>query len=546
MTRAHDVCSEKQISFANTFRYQYVISRQTIEIPEFNHQILGRCNVYTGAAAQVATLCDAMGTQIGVVIGIAVDPKGLISGRWKLPRIKLSDPDFFDAFERYIVDVAGRFTMLIVAGSEERIYADPVGMNGVVYGDQTGRVGASSLLCLDGPGMLDPFCDHEIVESGGGKYSLFHTRFAEIRRMNPNFYLDMDNFHETRFWPRDETFSTPDLAGQVAAYDEIIATTKHNIGAISAAFDCALPITGGRDSRLMITMAGEHTKNIDQIYSHTTNYATKRDAEIGSLICMALGLKYVVHSFRDFKGTVRQNRLRWVREFQAAAGAPLNLPDEYQSGAVEGLKEGYVVMRGHQSDILRAVFLPYANKDHWKLFRWQIRKLLIVPGALFTPEVYRKYLPEYKAWLRTLPRGAVNKSIDFMFLEIYYANGLGSTFPALSRNFYISPYNSRRLIELSLSFDDQYRIEAKPVDDIVHRINPAVNAIPYDDDFGADLAELMDPEMRAKATQDRVEGTLARAAGFAPVKSRARKTETSKARAKPKTGAKTPVKAASE
>jgi hypothetical protein len=109
----------------------------------------------------------------------------------------------------------------------------------------------------------------------------------------------------------------------------------------------------------------------------------------------------------------------------------------------------------------------------------------------------------------------LNKSIDFMFLEIYYTCGLGSIFPALSRNFYLSPYNSRRLITLSLSFDDQYRIDAKPVDDIVHRINPAVNAIPYDDDFGADLIELLDPEMREKAARTRVAGTAARAAEFA-------------------------------
>ncbi|MGH1329981.1 MAG: hypothetical protein ACRBBK_03805 [Paracoccaceae bacterium] len=545
MTQAHDTCLEKQISFENAFKYQYVISRSAVDIPEFTQQELGKCHVYTGPSAHVSTLCDADGNVFGIVIGIAVDPRGLIEGRWSLPGIKLTDADFFDRFERYLLDVAGRYTMLIVAGEEERVYADPVGMNGVVYSTQTWRVAASPLLCLDAPGTLDPLFDHEVVESSGGKYSLFHTRFAEVRRMNPNFYLDMDNLHETRFWPRDETFATPDLEGQVAAYDEIIATTKHNIGAISEAFECALPITGGRDSRLMIAMAGDHAEKIDQIYSHKTNYATGRDAEVGKLICDELGLESEVHSFRDFKGTVRQNRLRWVREYQAAAGAPLNLPDEYRTGAIEGLKEGHVVLRGHQTDILRAVFMPYADKSHWKLFKWQIRKLLIVPGALFNADVYQRFLPDYQAWMRTLPRGALNKSIDFMFLEIYYTCGLGSVFPALNRNFYLSPYNSRRLIALSLSFDDQYRIEAKPVDDIVHRINPAVNAIPYDDDFGADLAELLDPEMREKAAQARVEGTVARAADFPPAKRPAR--AKSQAASKPsKTSAKPSAKAATK
>lgn len=64
------------------------------------------------------------------------------------------------------------------------------------------------------------------------------------------------------------------------------------------------------------------------------------------------------------------------------------------------------------------------------------------------------------------------------------------TFPGLHRHFYMSPFNSRRMIELSLSIDVDYRIGARPVDDLLCRMNPALLAVPFDNEFGADLGDI--------------------------------------------------------
>lgn len=74
-----------------------------------------------------------------------------------------------------------------------------------------------------------------------------------------------------------------------------------------------------------------------------------------------------------------------------------------------------------------------------------------------------------------------------MFAEIYYSSSLGVTFPAMTRNFYLSPFNSRQLIGLALAIDDEYRHQSKAVDDMLLRLSPELAAVPIDYEVSPDL-----------------------------------------------------------
>ena len=82
------------------------------------------------------------------------------------------------------------------------------------------------------------------------------------------------------------------------------------------------------------------------------------------------------------------------------------------------------------------------------------------------------------------------------------------TFPGLHRHFYMSPFNSRRMIELSLSIDVTYRIGAKPVDDLLYRMNPDLLSVPFDNEISADLSNIDGP---SPARDLRVAAAVARA-----------------------------------
>lgn len=473
-----------------------------------NHRAVGRHHLYTGQSVHLANLLDGKGQAIGVVIGIAVDRTGLIEGDWTIPGIDADLPDFFDRFEAYILDVAGRYTFVLTIGTEERVYGDPVGMNGLVYHRGAARVASSLHLCLDREVREHPLYDHARMEKTGGKYSLLHTRDAEVRRVNPNFYLDLDNFHETRFWPRDEVFHH-DPADYSRVVDEIMSTTRHVVGAIADRFTCAMPVSGGRDSRLLVAMSGDQATKIEQIYTHITNYSTRKDAGVAALVTQELGLPHEVHSWRDFAKKQTPDELaEMLKEFRVSAGTKAALPNELQSGVFNALTDGAVMLRGHQTDLLRAVFVVTTDKKRWKNFFWQVRKLGILPGKDFDAVQFAHFLPDYEAWLKTLPRNALNKQIDFMFLELYYSSTLGVTFPALSRNFYMSPFNSRRLITLALGFDDDYRVNEGPVRDILERVNPKLNTIPYAYEF-SDMKALESDGSKADEATREMQGSAA-------------------------------------
>lgn len=489
MIEALRQCLDQDLDFATLFRFQYIVSRTKCDAPGMTHRAIGRHHLYTGQSVHISNLLDRKGQPVGVVIGIAVDRTGLIEGNWTIPDIDADLPDFFDRFEDYIVDVAGRYTFVLSVEDEERIYCDPVGMNGLVYHRDGARVASSLLLCLDREVDEHPLYDHASMERKGGRYSLLHTRDAEVRRVNPNFYLDLANFHETRFWPRDEVFHH-DPSDQSQVVDQIIATTRHIIGAIADRFTCAMPVSGGRDSRLLVAMAGDQAAKIEQIYTHITNFSTRKDAAVAALVTQELGLPHEIHSRRTFaKQQTPEGLAGMLREFRVSAGTKAILPNELQTGVFNALAEGAVVLRGHQTDLLRAVFLATTDKKRWKKFFWQVRKLGIITAKDFDAAQFARFLPDYEAWLKTLPRNALTKQIDFMFLELYYSSTLGVSFPALSRNFYMSPFNSRRLITLALGFDDDYRVSEGPVKDVLDRINPNLNAIPYSYLF-ADLKTL--------------------------------------------------------
>jgi hypothetical protein len=182
-----------------------------------------------------------------------------------------------------------------------------------------------------------------------------------------------------------------------------------------------------------------------------------------------------------------------LRAFQTAVGAPLAFPDELSRNVHQMIGNDHVVLRGHLTDLLRAVYVFTGNRARWKVLDWQIQRLFPVPRAEFGEHVFRALRPDFAAWRRTLPPAAMESPLDFMFLEVYYNSTVGSLFNGFHRQFYMSPFNSRRLIELSLAINVDYRRTTAPVQDILYRIDPDLCAIPFYKEAGADLSAL-DPQ----------------------------------------------------
>ena len=504
--------AQKQLSphrrrFRVAFRYQYNISQQQEEIYSFNHQRCGDWHVHSGESLPTCRLKDIKGRDIGVLLGIAVGPLGLLCETAPFIPLDSKHPQFWKKFEEYIIDVAGRYGFLLTRGRQPRMYTDPVGMIGTVFNKEDRYIAASPLLALKRPVIQNPKYDPSIVLEKGGKYSIFHTVDAHVKRLMPNHYLDLNTFTEHRFWPKTEDFIEPEQT-RLSLYTDIAARARFNIGAIAAEYECAMPVSGGQDSRLLLAFAKPHLHNIEQVYTHINNYSTRIDDAVGQALCNAVDKKHESHDRRVFSMRRWESKLTRAL-FNASVGYPSNAPQEYLNGVIKGVKEGSVVLRGHQTDILRAVFV-FAQKERWEEVDWQLERLRIVPRADFGQDVVDIFADDFKAWQATLPDNAMEKAADFMFLEVYYNSTVGAIFPALWRNFYVSPFNSRRLIALSLSFPERVRRKSEPVFDIIHQIAPELSGIPFDWEIASDIALMDDKEHVEKITKKRTDSTTNR------------------------------------
>lgn len=479
MVEAERLWQLRKTKFQTAFRYQYVISKTKLDIYSFQTATLNNWHISYGQALPFHLIYDNTGNWVGVLLGIAVAKGGLVQKMLELD-IAASEPDFFEKFELLLKDFAGRYAVFLSFGNNTRYYCDPVGMIGAVYEKEHQRIGSSPLLTIDRPVMPHLLYDHEKMEKLKGKYSIFHTRDAHIRRLNPNCYLDMETFAENRFWPKDEIFAAS-TGEYLDIMDEIASTTKFNMEQIAGAYPTALPLTGGQDSRLLATMAGDAIGKVDQIYTHVNKWVNTVDADIGAKIASELGQNHQVHAKGDQQFSKR-DVVHFNRMYSLAIGYPATIPPEFANGNVKHIKPDAVILRGHQTDLLRAVFVR-KRKEKWTDFNWQLERLLILPRDQFDRDLADRFRPDYRNWYDSLPSNAKEKSVDFMFLEIYYSSTVGATFPGLWRNFYMSPYNSRRLIELSLKFDEEFRKNSLPVFCINQLQNPKVAEIYYDFDY---------------------------------------------------------------
>jgi len=316
----------RKTKFRTAFRYQYVISKTKLDLYSFQTIILNDWHISYGTGLPLNLIYDAMGQWVGVLLGIVVAKDGLVQDKLEL-KINADDHDFFDRFEILLNDFAGRYAVFLSVDKITRYYCDPVGMIGAVYESRHQRIASSPLLTIDRPVIPHPLYDHDKMEELKGKYSLFHTRDAQIRRLNPNCYLDFNTFKEKRFWPKDEVFNAP-TCDYLNIMDEIAATTRFNIEQIADAYPTALPITGGQDSRLLAIMTGDSISKIDQIFTHVNKWVNTVDAKIGAKIASELGQDHQVHTSHG-QAFSKREITQFNHMYSLAIGYPTTIPLEF-------------------------------------------------------------------------------------------------------------------------------------------------------------------------------------------------------------------------
>jgi hypothetical protein len=492
-------CQAKGISFEEAFRYQYVISKQELELPGFATTVVDGHVIQTGKDLNTCALTDKNGKVIGCFLGIAADHQGRVITGAPIAELNSNSPDFWTAFVIWLRHVAGRYAVVVTALGETRYYCDAVGMIGACHNPTNGRIGASVLLCLDRELRFNPLFIRAEIEAGKATDGLLMTEDEEVQRINPSFFVRLSDQSQERFWPLSELFEASE-DHYIGIYEEMIGAERNIIKGLTEAYPTALAMSGGNDSRILLALAKEARANFKLLFTNVNNYSGRRDAHSAKLVSEAVGCEHAVF-LRD-KNRDGAHRRYQVEEYRLAAGTIGPCPPEVANGLINQVPNNMIVFRGHQTNHMRGQYLPNASKAKWMRVPWQIKKMGLLPRPIKDLSGATRFYPVFADIVAMQSENANLRRAEITFIETLISSALGKLFLGMTHNFFLSPFNSRKLIELSLSFDTGYRVDNMTTPDLIHLAEPAMSEVPYVWDLPADLSEPLDEDFLHQKMQD--------------------------------------------
>lgn len=238
---------------------------------------------------RVISLCDE-GGQIGWLLGYVITPsRGLLRDA---DTVQVGG-DAPSGVQTFLDSLGGRWVGLLVAGPTPQIQPDPTGSLAVVFDAGRRIIASTPNLIPYGPGYED---NVDLVRTMGIPWIANNTRFPftltprhGVSRLLPNHVLDLDTFRPRRTWPTDDLIADPDVAGSAQRVAELLRST---IGALVRDEPCSLPLTSGKDSRMILACAREWAPQLTVYTMDLEDWASNMDARVARRVAARAGLTH--------------------------------------------------------------------------------------------------------------------------------------------------------------------------------------------------------------------------------------------------------------
>ncbi len=501
---AERMCDRLSVDFAKVFRLQYVVCKAAGEAPAgYLTYPVGSWFVHCCPNLPVTVLEDANGAVIGLCLGLAVDQNGeLLQASYQIPT-PLSKKRFLDHAEDHVTWFAGRYVVFLSDGSQTRAYCDPAGSLSLVYNAKEKLVAASLLLALQRDlkpnpdysleaicGLADPgslSLKSERASTKGG-FSFGATADPDVRRLTPNFSLSLEDFKETRFWPKpDHDFriaSRPpkDVGKELTARLGRVCNSLASHGSVQFA------LSGGLDSRMLLASAvadGLH-ENIS-LHSHAMSWASMVDTKAATLLARDIGLP--IH-IEEPKGGYRKDmstgeeQSRAVLEHDLSSGFVGALNNQIRRGVLKWIPNDDVWMRGNMLELVSAIWWPRPGQlDQIDQLQFAVDKCQVNFGDDAQLAHRRAQMTD---WMTNLPSAAQEIFHDFNYIENtlpYTQSGLLS----VNHCFYVAPACDRRIFALAMEVAFLKRRRKRLYRHVLLQSVPSFFSVPGPKDAAAQL-----------------------------------------------------------
>jgi hypothetical protein len=458
--------------FSELFRNQYVLDENpNAKFPGWSRKTLNGWTLYHGFGLRVLEILDAAQTPVGYLLGYALHADSqLVRDYLRLPA-RYDAPNFWDQTQALIAGLSGRYLAIVLTPLAQRIYTDPVSDIPVIYDRKSRRVGSSLGLVLTRDMRPNPLFPAKRVLSGKQILSFGHTLDGTARRAYPNHVFDLSDFSQRRYWPTEDTVLNVGPRQLEGVFDEMADRLSAHLATWLTEFKCALPITGGRDSRALLACAKGHWDDVAMFMAHRFNNNTRKDAKSGQQIMDDLG--YPFHHF-----FYQKNTLRDLSDMRLKMGWSGTRGELGALAAMEQYPRDLLILRGNIMELIRA---NQYRSDRMNDRQINLRHALRRSGAELTPTKanMERWHDIYMGWHNSLPPNAQDRIYDFNFVELRLPNTQSSYMTAMHGGPFINPFNDRRLIELAISISPIRRYSENYYLELITRRAPELLGYPF-------------------------------------------------------------------
>jgi hypothetical protein len=468
-----------------------------------HHHPEARVRHHRGEAGSAVLIGDAFATPAGQTIESVLDT--LLAAE--------SADVFLDSFDA----LSGRFALLVLKGSAQLAFHDPIGSRSVFY-RRVGEfcIGSHAELVARAFGIGKSAAVQELIgteeyESRTVKYLPGDlTLYEDLHGLAPNNYYDITERRTVRYWPRQSRRSST-FDDFFDALDEYFAALASHL---RGRYSPILGVTGGIDTRTMLAAFSHYELPVQGVTWLRRKGGPQEDelALIGALAAHA-GIEHAYlrpGPADDGQRTVRKTAKRNLGNFWRASRITAQMHDRFA-------QPDAAFVRGYGAEVIRG-FYNFRNPNPRALRAHPLRRRLrawggavrrLGPNArrgaiarITAPDLLTAYdssmrkpradethtrlgLAAFEGFIERANYDERLVRLGFDLDDVFYWEHRMGMWGSAKHNemdpavLSISGFNDRRVYEIAFGMDPRERLTKELLHRVVRRYDEQMAAIPY-------------------------------------------------------------------
>jgi hypothetical protein len=425
----------------------------------------------------VNIVLDKDDNEVGYAVGWPINRCGrLVQTQIRLPfHVNAQN---VQALEAFIYSFGGRYAFAIVTPDLKRLYMDAGGTLSAVFSEKRATAGSTvSIVVMDEPNhslwskRLGEFPDNKPNQY----WPAGTTLDPDITRLLPNHYLDLENWRAVRQYPNStvETIPESDIPDCIERIGSLLR--RQIIAVAEQAPRVYMPLTAGRDSRLLLACSRACTDKIEYVTFDYSPWRRERSDRVDLYIaqCSAerfrLRQRVIPVPAKLPPGT----ELQYLRRIGFAGGAGKSR--DFFWSCREHLDLSAAWLTGFAGEVGRTFYWQSTDREAYKMSPAELLNRMGLPSSDRLQNAIR-------GWLRDLPDVPLSTLLDFAYLEHRLGCWAAPHFyGAAPFSVNLTPFNHREIYDIMLRLPFTYRRSKALFQDITATAWPELLSLPYND-----------------------------------------------------------------